>query len=218
MSKNCILELKNVGKTYSHPSGQEIPALKSINLKVRKGSLVNIEGPSGSGKSTLLKIMGMVEEPSQGSVIFKGKEIRNISSSKRISVIRREMGFILKPNNLLSYLNVLENVMLPMIDSNSDYAREMLIKTDFSDFKSCPKELAPLDLQKVTLVRAMINQPSLILADEATGELNQKDTDEFMNLLSSKKNEFTIIMATDNPYLSKYADVTLELKEGMIVH
>jgi putative ABC transport system ATP-binding protein len=218
MSKNYILELKDVGKTYSHPSGQEIPALNSINLKVRKGSLITIEGPSGSGKSTLLKIMGMVEEPSQGSVIFKGKDIRDISSSKRSSVIRREIGFILKRNNLLSYLNVLENVMLPMIDSNSDYAREMLIKTGFSDFKSCPSELSPLDLQKVTLARAMINNPSIILTDEATGELNQKDTDEFMNLLSSQKNEFTIIMATDNPYLSKYADVTLEIKEGMLIH
>ncbi len=218
MTKNCILELKDVGKTYSHPSGQKISALKSIDLKVRKDSLITIEGPSGSGKSTLLKIMGMLEIPSQGSVIFKGREVKDISPQKRSSLIRNEIGFILKRDNLLSYLNALENVMLPMINSNPDSAREMLIKVGFNKFKSCPKELSPLELQKVALARAMVNQPSIILADEATGELDKLESKEFMELLKHFQKEFTIIMATDDSHLSKYADESLKIENGALMH
>jgi putative ABC transport system ATP-binding protein len=218
MTNNNILELKNVSKMYHHPSGQDIPALSNISLKVKKGSLIIIQGPSGSGKSTLLKIIGMIEKPSHGSLILNGEKIKDLKQGPRSSLIRKEIGFILKRNNLLSYLKVLENVLLPMIHADSDQAKKMLLEVGLSDFNKYPDELSHLEQQKVALVRSMINRPSLILGDEVTGELDKEDTAKFMKILCSLKSEFTIILATDNPRLAKYADELLEIEQGILVH
>lgn len=216
MDKNLILELDNVGKVYSHPSGNNITALENISLNIFRDSITAIYGTSGSGKTTLLKIAALIEIPTTGSVIFNGQHTEEISAKKRPELIQKNIGFILQRSNLLKYLNVLENVMLPMKKNNKSTAINILDSVGFHQYKECPENLTILEQQKVALARALINEPLLILADEPTGDLNKKDSKEFLKLLKSFKNNSSIMIATDNPQYIKYGDITPKIENGKL--
>lgn len=216
MTGKFLLELKDVGKTYQDPSGVKVTAVKDISLKLKEGSLTMIIGPSGSGKSTLLKIAGMIQRPSQGSVIFKDQETKNLHPDERASLIKENVAFIFKNINLLSYLNILENVMLPMSDPDQVKALKILNRLGLKDPSICPEKLSSFEKQKVALARAMINKPSLILLDEPTGCLRSNDALEYLDILSSLKKSFSFLLVTDNQQMAAQADEVYYMQSGIL--
>jgi len=216
MNKETVLELNEVSKTYLQKSNELVHVLRGISFNVVSGTLTIIVGPSGSGKSSLLRIVGMLESPSEGSVIFKSINNENMTLSKRNSILRNDIGFVAPYPNLLPYLTALENVMLPMINQNSQKAKEILKSTGVININKFPAELYLEEQQRVGIARAMINDPSLILVDEPTAELNKQATHNIMELLESLKDKFTIIVFSDDIILSKYADKVFKLKDGIL--
>lgn len=212
---NNILELKDAWKTYEIGNGR-VHALKSFNYAFKEGSFNIIFGPSGSGKSTLIRVSGLLEKPTKGKILINRRDFNHLSEKERASFIRNEIGFIFKNSNLIPSLTVLENVMLHMISSDQERAKEILQRVKFNEFNKFPEELSFKEHQKVTIARSIINSPSLILADEPTGELHTKEANEIMNLLLylNKEEKITIIMTTNNRSLSKFAENLIEIKDG----
>lgn len=213
--KETILKFQNVWKTYGQEN-IESNALKGINFSLKNNSLNLILGPSGSGKTTLLNIASLLDTPSKGEVLIRGKKSSNLSKSERSKIRMNEIGIVYQRANLFPYLNILENVMLPMISNNKNKALELLKSMGLTDPFQFPKDISTEDEQKVAFVRAMINDPSLILADEPTGELNSDDTDILMGLINDIKHKYTVLILSNNFNLEGYADTLFSLKDGII--
>lgn len=216
MTNPVLLELKDVNKTYTLPSKEKVQAVKKISLKIKQGTFTIIIGPSGSGKSTLLKMAGLILEPSRGSVIFKDQETNQLTPDERAHLIKENMAFMFPHSNLLSYLNLLENVMLPMLNPDPEKALKILNKLGLNDSHICPNKLSSLEKQKAALARAMINNPSLILLDEPTGCLGGIDAQEYLNILKRFKKSFSFLLVTDNQQLDDYADEVYYIENGIL--
>jgi len=212
---NNILELKDVWKTYEVGSST-VNALKNFDFTFKEGSFNVILGPSGSGKSTLIRVAGLLEKPTKGNILINTKDLNLLSENEIASFIRNEIGFIFKNSNLIHSLTVLENVMLHMISSDRKKAKEILQKVGFNEYDKFPEELSFKDHQRVTIARSIVNNPSLILADEPTGELHTKEANEIINLLLdlNKKEKLTIIITTNNRLLSQFAENLIEINDG----
>jgi putative ABC transport system ATP-binding protein len=216
MNKESVLELKDVYLSYLQKSGEMVHVLQGISLQIDPDSLTLIVGPAGSGKSSLLRVTGMLENPSEGSIIFKGVNCTNMTPEERSSIVRNELGFIVPYPNLLPYLNALENVMLPMISQDTQKAKKILKNVGITNVNEFPAELYSEERQRVGIARAMINNPSLIFADEPTIELNRQATHNIMEFLENLKEKFTIVVFTDDMKLSKYADKVFKLDNGIL--
>lgn len=212
---NDILEFRDVWKSFGE-NKTKIDALKGINLKFSDNSLNLILGPSGSGKSTLLNLASLLDAPTNGEISILGKNTSKLSKLERTRIRRNEIGIIYQRDNLFPFLNVLENTMLSMINPDKNKAVNMLKSVGLAEIKKFPDEISVKDEQKVALARAMINNPSILLADEPTGELNSENADELMNLLKSFGNCCTVLIASNNPDLSKYCDNVFLIKEEII--
>lgn len=212
---DVILELKNVWKTYQ-AGDIEITALKDFSYAFIEGSFNIITGPSGSGKSTLIRVAGLLEKPTKGNVLIKGKNLSNLKERSMSSFVQNEIGFIFQNSNLIPSLNVLENVKLSMNPKDEEHAKKLLQKVEFNKFNKFPHELSFIEEQRVTIARAMINDHSLILADEPTGELHRDEALKIMDLLLdlNKNKNLTIIMATNNNYLSRFGENVVEIIDG----
>lgn len=210
---DSILEFKDVWKSFGEGK-TKIDALKGINLEIKDNSLNLILGPSGCGKTTLLNLASLLDCPSKGKIQIKGENIEDIS--KRSKIRRSEIGIVYQRDNLFSYLNILENVMVPMIKKDKEKAVEMLKVVGFNDLKLFSDEISTEDQQNAALARAIINEPSLLLADEPTGELDSKSTHNFMNLMKDIAINCAILMVSNNPDLAKYCDKVFYLKDGVI--
>lgn len=212
-----ILELKNVWKTY-YAGDKEIHALKDFNYTFKRGSFNIILGPSGSGKSTFIRVAGLLEKPTKGNILIKGENLNLLGEKERASFIQNNIGFIFQNSNLIHSLNVLENLMISMPSKDAKNAKALLEKVEFHDFNKFPQELSFEEQQRVTIARAMLNNHFLILADEPTGELHTDDASEIMNLLLNlcKKEELTIILATNNKSLSRFGENIIEISDGTI--
>jgi putative ABC transport system ATP-binding protein len=218
MNNNIILEMKNVWKTYE--SGKKsIHALSGFIYNFKRSSFNIVTGPSGSGKSTLIRIAGLLETPTKGKISLNGEDTTNIVKSKKTSLIREEIGFIFQSGNLLPPLTVIENVMLPMISSDLEKAKNILHLVEFSEYDKFPKELSIEEELRVTIARALVNNHSLILADEPTGNLQKKNSDNIMELLQdlNKKKKLTIIMTTNNILFSELPVNLIEMRDGAII-
>ncbi len=209
--KDKILEFKEVWKTYG---AEKVDALKGINFLFKKNSLNLILGPSGSGKTTLLNIASLIDTPTNGEVIIRGKNTSYLPKPERSKIRKREIGIIYQRENLLPYLNILENTMLPMISPDKEKAIELLKSVDIMDSRKFPEELSTEYEQKAGLARAMINHPSLILADEPTGELDADSTDVLMDLIRDIGDKYTVLMVSNNSDLADYADNLFSIKNG----
>ncbi|MEN6592710.1 MAG: ATP-binding cassette domain-containing protein, partial [Methanobacterium sp.] len=194
----------------------EILVLNNISLKLNSKTLSLILGPQGSGKSTLLRIAGLLESPSSGTVIFAGKDLTNPEPDERLNLIRHEVGFVPPYPNLLPYLTILENVLLPMIKKNKNETVEMLKNLGVKNMGSYPNQISVEEQQRVSIVRAMINSPEILLIDEPTSSLPVSGAINIMELLKNLKNQFTIMVCTDNMKLSKYSDAVLKLNHGVL--
>ena len=217
-----ILKVENLTKIYGKNS-TEVKALDNVSFSVNKGEFLAIVGVSGSGKSTLLHLLGGVDKPTSGKVFIEGQDIYSFNEDKLAIFRRRQIGLIYQFYNLIPILNVTENITLPLdLDNRAADQEELtnLIKLLGLEKRTnhLPNELSGGQQQRVSIGRALITHPAIILADEPTGNLDSKSSDEIMNLLKKSNKEFkqTIIMITHNMELAKCADRIIEIEDGKI--
>lgn len=216
------LETINLGKIYGKKE-TSVHALKDANLKINKGEFVAIVGPSGSGKSTFLHLVGGLERPSSGTIKVDGKDICCLSDRELAKYRRQKVGFVFQQYNLIPVLNVAENIELPVKLDNrkvdKDYINELMELLGISERRNhLPSQLSGGQQQRVAIARALSAKPSIILADEPTGNLDTKTTEEVINLLKSsiKKYNQTLIMITHNENIAKKADRIISIVDGKL--
>ncbi len=220
-----IIELKNVSKLYGFGEATTV-ALDEVSLSVERGEFVAIMGPSGCGKSTLLNIIGLLDRPTHGAYSLSGKSVAKLRPNQRAKERRDRIGFVFQSFNLLPRMNVLENVSLPLaykgISTVKRYkqAASMLERVGLADREYfMPNHLSGGQIQRAAIARALINDPSIIIADEPTGNLDSGSSRLVMELLSEiHKTGNTILMVTHNPELTRYAARVLYMQDGCIVH
>ncbi len=218
-----ILKVENLTKVYGKGS-TKVVALDHVSFTVEKGEFVAIVGASGSGKSTLLHLMGGVDRPTSGKVYIDGEDIFQLNDDKLAIFRRRQIGLIYQFYNLIPILNVEENIALPLSLDNREVKEEeiaSLLKLLGLEArrKHLPNELSGGQQQKTSIGRALITNPTLILADEPTGNLDSKSSDEIVALLkkSNKELKQTIIMITHNMEIATLADRIIKIEDGKIV-
>ena len=218
-----ILKIEKISKTYEIGKNQ-IKALNNISFKVDKGEFISIIGASGSGKTTLLHMIAGVDKPTFGDVFLEGININKLSEEKLAILKRRKLGLIYQDYNLIQTLNVEENIILPILLDNKKVNPNKLnnileILNLENRRKFFPSQLSGGEQQRVAIARSLIYEPSVILADEPTGNLDSKNSSNILNLFKTlnKKYNQTIIIATHNLEIAKKTDRTLELKDGKIV-
>ena len=218
-----LIEVKNLNKIYG--SGEaEVKALKNINLNIEQGEFVAIVGQSGSGKSTLLHLIGGVDIPSSGEVIIDGKNIYKLKEKELSILRRRKLGFIFQFFNLIPVLTAQENIEMPVLLDNEKidkkYMNELLMILGLEERKNnYPSQLSGGQQQRVSIGRALANKPSIILADEPTGNLDSKNSKEVLELLKycAKKYNQTLILITHDINIAKSADRVITIEDGEII-
>lgn len=218
-----ILKVDNLTKIYGKDSTRVV-ALDHISFSVEKGEFIAIVGASGSGKSTLLHLIGGVDRPTSGKVFIDGKDIFNFNDDKLAIFRRRQVGLIYQFYNLIPILNVEENITLPLSLDNREVDKEklndLLTLLGLQNRRNhLPNELSGGQQQRTSIGRALITNPTIILADEPTGNLDSKSSDEIVALLKKSNKEFnqTIIMITHNMEIAKVADRIIKIEDGKIV-
>ncbi|HEM2866030.1 TPA: ABC transporter ATP-binding protein [Streptococcus suis] len=221
--KNQLIRLTNINKSYKN-GDQELRVLKDIDLEVEGGEFLAIMGPSGSGKSTLMNIIGLLDRSTTGNYWLEGQEVSQLSEKKLASVRNDQIGFVFQQFFLLSKLNALQNVELPLIyagvpaNQRKKLAKRYLEKVELTErMTHLPSELSGGQKQRVAIARALVNTPAIILADEPTGALDTKTGEQIMELLTELNNEGkTIIMVTHEPEIAAYAKRKIVLRDGVI--
>ncbi|MBU0978668.1 MAG: ABC transporter ATP-binding protein [Patescibacteria group bacterium] len=220
-----LLSLTNVTKQYQLGT-TVIKALNSVSIDVAQGEFVSIMGPSGSGKSTFLQVASMLAEPTSGSIKLKDKNVTEYNEVERARLRNKEIGFIFQQFNLLARTSALNNVKLPLMyagikeDEQNQRARAMLDRVGLSDrLQNTPAQLSGGQQQRVAVARALINNPSIIFADEPTGNLDSKSGREIINLLKKLSHEGkTIIMVTHEPAVARIAHRLITFHDGQVAN
>jgi putative ABC transport system ATP-binding protein len=223
-SNGALIHLEGVTKVFLTDE-VETHALSGIHLDIQNGEFVSIAGPSGCGKSTLLSILGLLDSPSDGSYTLNSRPVGKLNLSERARIRNREIGFIFQSFNLIGDLSVFENVELPLTyrgmrtSERKARVQEALEKVGMGHrAKHLPSQLSGGQQQRVAVARALVGSPSILLADEPTGNLDSKNGDAVMELLSSLHKEgATICMVTHDPRFSRCAERTVQLFDGRIV-
>lgn len=222
--QNNIVKTIDLWKIY-RVGKVKYPALRGVSLEIREGEFVGIVGPSGSGKTTLLNLIGALDRPTKGDILIKGISLSKLSGDELARLRNKEIGFVFQFYNLIPYMSALENVELPLVASGVSIeerrrrAIELLELFGLKDkiYKK-PNELSGGEQQRVAISRALINDPSIILADEPTGNVDSKTghliVQTFRKLVDDKN--VTIIMVTHNPQMVEYCDRIIYLKDGTI--
>ena len=219
-----ILETKDLRKVYG--SGDtEVRALDGVNLSVEKGEFVAVVGTSGSGKSTLLHMLGGLDRPTSGTVTVDGKQIVTLKDEALTIFRRRKIGFVFQNYNLVPVLNVYENIVLPIqLDGNQpdkDYVDQIIETLGLEKkLQNLPNNLSGGQQQRVAIARALAAKPAIILADEPTGNLDSKTSQDVMSLLKVTSQRFaqTIVMITHNEEIAQLADRIIHIEDGQIVN
>lgn len=222
MSKS-IIEIKGITRDF--PLGNEtVYVLKGIDLHINKGEYVALMGPSGSGKSTLMNILGCLDTPTSGSYVLNGKDVSKMEDDELAEIRNKEIGFVFQTFNLLPRTTALDNVALPMVyaghgkEERNKRATQVLTQVGLSDrMDHKPNQLSGGQRQRVAVARALVNHPSIILADEPTGNLDSKTSVEIMNLFDEiHANGNTVILVTHEEDIAKHAHRIIRLKDGVI--
>ena len=218
-----ILEIENLCKVYGKDETR-VDALKDVSFSVEQGEFVAIVGASGSGKSTLLHLLGGVDKPTSGKIIVDGTDVYKLNDNDLAIFRRRQVGLIYQFYNLIPILNVIENISLPILldgkKVDEDYLKELIDVLGLTKrVGHLPNELSGGEQQRVSIGRALMNRPSILLADEPTGNLDSKASKEIMELLklSNKKYNQTIIMITHDNNLALNADRIITIGDGKII-
>jgi putative ABC transport system ATP-binding protein len=223
-NSESLIKLEGITKVF-FTDEVETHALSGIHLEIKKGEYVSIAGPSGCGKSTLLSILGLLDTPTEGSYILNGQAVANLKLSERARIRNREVGFIFQSFNLIGDLTVFENVELPLTyrgmsaRERKDRVNSALEKVGMAHrIKHYPSQLSGGQQQRVAVARALGGLPSILLADEPTGNLDSKNGEAVMNLLRGLHQEgATICMVTHDSRFARYAERTVQLFDGRVV-
>jgi putative ABC transport system ATP-binding protein len=222
---SALIRVRNLDKTYQR-GGQEVDVLQGLNLDVAEGEFVAFMGPSGSGKTTLLNLLGGLDLPTRGSVTVAGDEITHLSGSKLATWRARHVGFVFQMYNLMPVLTAFQNVELPLLLTSLDKAQRRrhvetaLALVGLSDrMDHYPRQLSGGQEQRVSIARAIVADPTFLLCDEPTGDLDRKSADEVLDLLGRLSGEFgkTVLMVTHDPRAAERAGVVLHLEKGVLV-
>ena len=218
-----VLHTNNLKKIYGNGENQ-VKALDGINLSIKQGEFVSIVGKSGSGKSTLLHMLGGLDQPTDGKVFVDGKDIFSMKKDALTIFRRRKIGFVFQAFNLVPVLNVYENIVLPIeLDGNpvdKKYVGEVIASLGLKDkVNSMPNQLSGGQQQRVAIARALATKPAIVLADEPTGNLDSKTSQDVLGLLKITGQKFnqTIVMITHNEEIAQMADRIVHIEDGRIV-
>ncbi len=223
-----VIVIKDVCKTYTMAGGMSQSVLKHVNLKVEKGEFVAIMGPSGAGKSTFMNILGCLDRPTSGAYVLGGKEVSAMNDDELARVRNKMLGFIFQGFNLLMRRTLVDNVALPLIYANDiapqerkKRAESLLEMVGLKGFTGrYPNQISGGMQQRVAIARALVNDPELILADEPTGNLDSKTSDEIMLFLQKLNRErgITIVLVTHEPDVAAYAQRLVRIVDGQIAY
>lgn len=220
---NPLIKITNIKRDF--PLGNEIVyVLKGIDLEINKGEYVALMGPSGSGKSTLMNILGCLDTPTSGTYILNGKHVSEMQDDELAGIRNKEIGFVFQTFNLMPRTTALDNVALPMVyaghskSERVERATEVLTQVGLNDrMDHKPNQLSGGQRQRVAVARALVNKPSIILADEPTGNLDSKTSVEIMNLFNEiHANGNTVILVTHEEDIAAYAHRIIRLRDGII--
>ncbi|MFO8235054.1 MAG: ABC transporter ATP-binding protein [Bacteroidales bacterium] len=216
-----MIEAKQISKSFG-----SLQVLKNIDLKISRGEIISIVGPSGAGKTTLLQILGTLNPPTQGAIYFGDQNINTLKEKELATFRNKQIGFVFQFHNLLPEFTALENVCIPAFIGNTprkeaeDKAKEILGFLNISDrLEHKPNELSGGEQQRVAVARALINEPSVILADEPSGNLDTKSKDELHDLFFSLRNKYnpSIVIVTHDTSLADKADRKMTLTDGVFI-
>ncbi|MHA1978458.1 MAG: ABC transporter ATP-binding protein [Candidatus Hodarchaeales archaeon] len=227
MEKNeYILELKDVHKIYGQGTPNEVHALRGVNLNIRKGEMVAMMGPSGCGKTTMLHIIGGLSKPTSGTVLVNGINLEAFSGTKLADFRNRELGFIFQLFNLFPFLTALQNVLVPLLiqrlDEGEARTRANIILRELGlggRMDHRPGELSGGQEQRVAIARALVTQPSILLGDEPTGDLDTLTSSDIMDLFRrlNLENKQTMLLVTHNKFVGNECDRIIRMNDGIVV-
>ncbi len=224
-NSQSLIRVRGLNKTYSR-GGEKIQVLQGLNLDVDKGDFVAFMGPSGSGKTTLLNLLGGLDVPSAGNITVDGDEITHMSGSKLTQWRARHVGFIFQMYNLIPVLTAYQNVELPLLltklsgsDRRKHVETALAVVGLANRMHHYPRQLSGGQEQRVTIARAIVSDPTFLLCDEPTGDLDRKSADEIMALIEELVGKYhkTVLMVTHDPVVAARAHTTLHLEKGVLV-
>jgi putative ABC transport system ATP-binding protein len=222
---NKIIELKDVKKIYNQGKANELVVLKDIDLEIIKGDMIAIYGPSGSGKSTLLHIIGCLDRATSGKVLIEGKDTSKLLDNELALIRREKIGFVFQQFNLINVFTALENVEMPLIIAGKSKSKtrkratELLKSIGLGErLNHFPNQLSGGEIQRVAIARALANEPSVILADEPTGNLDSKTGSDIINLMKDLNGKgFTFIIVTHDSRITKSVKRVISIQDGKIL-
>lgn len=218
-----MIDVSHITKTYK-TGDVETTALSDVSFSIKKGEFVAIMGPSGSGKSTLMHILGALDNPTSGKYILDGEDVSKLPKDKLAEIRNKKIGFVFQAFNLLPRTTAIKNVALPMVyagipkDERTKKAKELLSQVGLKDrMEHTSNQLSGGQMQRVAIARALSMSPSIILADEPTGNISSAQSDEIMKIFQDlQKKGHTIVMITHEPSVAEYAQRTIHIKDGKI--
>ena len=216
-----ILSARHLKKTFQD-GDKTLEVLKDVNFDLDKGNILTIKGASGSGKSTLLSLLGTLDQPDSGEIVINNNNLKTINNYD--SIRNKHIGFVFQFHNLIAELNIIENVTIPTLiagkNNDTDYLNKLFEYFDLSDRKkSFPLDLSGGEKQRVSVMRAIINKPSIVIADEPTGNLDEKNAIKMINLFQKLNNDFdlTFVIATHDEKVFSIGDKKMNLYDGTLI-